>query len=173
MIQNCNEQILNDVIRVDLVPSDTCHFAVPFSVHLTEMTVAGLSQWTPQSQNHAVIGQALLSVVYDVQDGDDGLMDSAPKLSQDPKTTQSGPYVSHSLQVPLVAGFEATETAENLLHRRDFHVILTTDSGERYMIYSVPNSCEVLLSETEVRQGATLKITAQSASHVVLLTQGS
>lgn len=170
MEQNCKDQILNDVIRVDLVPADTCHFAVPFSVHLTELAVAGLSQWTPQSQNHAIIGQALLSVAYNVEDGDDGLMESAPKLSQDPKTTQSGPVINHSLQVPLVGGFAATQNAANLLHRRDFHVILTTDSGERYMIYSVPNSCEVLMPESEVRQDATLKISAQSYSKVILLT---
>ena len=173
MDQTCLEQILNDVVRVDLVAADSCHFTVPFSVHLTEMAVAGLSSWTPQSTTHAVIGQALLSVAYNVQDGDGGIMDSAPKLTQTPKTTASGPIVTHDLQVPLTSGFVATQNAANLLHRRDFHAILTTEAGELYLIYSMPNTCEVLMPETEVRQGATLKITVQSASKVILLTQGA
>ena len=104
MIQNCNEQLLDDVVRIDLVLASSCHFAVPFQVSLTEMAVENLSQWTPQSTNHAVIGQALLSVAYNVQDGDDGEMDSVPSLKQSDKQAASGITVSHDLQIPVTAG---------------------------------------------------------------------
>lgn len=169
MIQDCLEQILDDVVRVDLVPASTCHFSVPFSVTKESITVAGLSNWTPQSSSHAVIGKAELSVAYDVQDGDDGLMESAPKLKQPPKTTASGMMVSHDLQVPVVRGFETTAQAAKLLHRRDFHVILTTEGGTLYLLYAMPNTSEVLLDETDVHQEATLKISLKSASHVIRL----
>ena len=169
MIQNCTEQILDDVVRIDLVPADTCHFAIPFQVALATMTVPNLSDWTPQTTTHAVIGKADLSVAYNVEDGDDGLMDSAPKLTQQAKTLASGVIVNHSLQAPLVGGFEATQIAANLLHRRDFHVILTTADGTRYLLYSIPNSCEVLMDAAEVHQTATLKVTVQSYSHVIRL----
>ena len=95
MIQNCNEQLLDDVVRIDLVLAASCHFAVPFQVSLTEMAVANLSQWTPQSTNHAVIGQALLSVAYNVQDGDDGEMDSAPSLKQSDKQVTASYAINH------------------------------------------------------------------------------
>lgn len=170
MIQNCTEQILDDVVRVDLVPAEACHFSIPFSVSLAEMAVANLADWTPQSTTHAVIGKADLSVAFNVEDGDDGLMEASPTLKQSQKTTQSGPLVTHDLQVPLVGGFDATQIAANLLHRRDFHALLTTDSGERYLLYGVPNGSEVLMDAVGVRQTATLKITVLSASHVILLT---
>ena len=169
MIQDCLEQILDDVVRVDLVPASTCHFGVPFSVAQDVMSVANLSDWTPQSTNHAVIGKAELSVAYDVQDGDDGLMESAPKLNQQPKTTESGLIINHDLQVPVVMGFETTQQAARLLHRRNFHVILSTIGGTLYLLYALPNSSEVLLDTSDVRQEAALKITLESASHAIRL----
>ena len=133
MIQNCNEQLLDDVVRIDLVLAASCHFAVPFQKSLTEMAVENLSQWTPQSANHPVIGQALLSVAYNVQDGDDGEMDSAPSLKQSDKQVTSGIVVSHDLQIPVTAGFEATKIAVQSLQTRHFHAILTTQDGTRYL----------------------------------------
>ena len=168
MEQNCTEQILNDVVRVDLVLASECNLPVPFSVEQTKMQIPNLSSWRPQTAITA-IGAAKLSVAYSIQDGDDGIMESAPKLTQTPKTAQSGLIVTHDLQVPIVGGFEATEMAASLLHRSDFHVILTTQDGDLYIIYSMPNSCEVLLPENNIRQDGTLKISLKSASHVILL----
>jgi hypothetical protein len=170
MIQNCNEQLLDDVVRIDLVLASSCHFAVPFQVSRVEMAVENLGQWTPQSTDHAVIGQALLSVAYNVQDGDDGEMDSAPSLKQSDKQVTSGIVVSHDLQIPVTAGFEATKIAVQSLQTRHFHVVLTTDEGTRYLLYSLPGSSLLLLDEQEVNQKATVKITLQSMSHVIRLT---
>lgn len=169
MIQDCLEQILDDVIRVDLVLASTCHFGVPFLVSKESITVSDLSNWTPQSSSHAVIGKAELSVAYDEQDGDDGLMEPAPKLKQPSKTVAWGLMVSHDLQVPVVRGFETMAQAAKHLHRRDFHVILTTAGGTMYLLYALPNTSEVLLDETDVHQEATLKISLKSASHVIRL----
>lgn len=168
MEQNCTEQILNDVVRVDLVPASDCHLPVPFSVMQTKMNIPNLSNWKPQTAI-AALGAAVLSVAYSVQDGDDGVMEEAPRLKQTPKTTMSGEVISHDLQVPITQGFEATEIAANLLHRKDFHVILTTDSGELYMLYSLPNSSEVLMDQNNIRQDASLKISVKSMSHAILL----
>ena len=170
MIQNCNEQLLDDVVRIDLVLAASCHFAVPFQVSLTEMAVANLSEWTPQSTDHAVIGQALLSVAYNVQDGDDGEMDSAPSLRQNDKQAADGITVSHDLQIPVTAGFEETKTAVQGLQTRHFHVILTTQDGTRYLLYSLPCTSLLLLDEQDVNQKATVKVTLQSKSHVIRLT---
>ena len=168
MEQNCTEQILSDVVRVDLVPASDCNLPVPFSVATDKMQIPNLSSWRPQTAITA-LGAAKLSVAYNVQDGDDGIMESAPKLTQTPKTAASGVVVTHDLQVPIVGGFEATEIAANLLHRQDFHVILTTTEGDLYMLYAMPNSSEVLMPESNIRQDGTLKISLKSASHAILL----
>lgn len=168
MEPNCQEQILNDVVRVDLVLASECSLPVPFQVSQTKMQIPDLSHWTPQTPISA-LGASKLSVSYNADDADDGMMENAPKLKQATKTTMSGAVVTHDLQVPISLGFEDTEMAASLLHRQDFYVILSTESGARYLLYALPNGSEVLLEQAEVRQGGTLKITVKSASYAILL----
>jgi hypothetical protein len=98
-------------------------------------------------------------------------MESAPSLKQSEKQQAMGVVVSHDLQVPVTAGFEATRIAVEGLQTRHFHVILTTDDGTRYLLYSLPGSSLLLLDEQGVNATATVKVTLQSASHVIRLTQ--
>lgn len=169
MIQNCLDQILTDVVRVDLVPASDCQLPIPFSVAgLTEMTIPNLSDWHPQTAITA-LGVAQMSIAYDVQDGDDALMEGAPRLTQTPKTVQSGIVITHELQVPIVAGFATTEQAASLLHRRDFHVILTTEGDGLYMLYSLPNTCEVLMPENNIHQDSTMKVSVKSKNYAIKL----
>ena len=167
MEQNCLEQILNDVVRVDLVPSDLCDLAVPFSVSgLT--TMAGTKQQGGQTVDR--IGAAALSLAYSVQDGDDGEIDSAPVLKQSEKQQAAGYVVTHDLQVPVSAFFQATREAVAALQGKDFHAVLTTGDGVRYLCYSVPNASSVTLEEQGVNSSSTVRVQLQSMSHVIELT---
>ena len=166
MIQNCNDQTLDDVVRVDVVLASLCDFPIPFKVKLTEM--AGTKVVDGQTVDR--IGTPGLSLAYSVQDGDDGEMDSAPSLKQTEKIQALGIVVSHDLQVPVTAGFEATKIAVGGLQTRHFHVVLTTDDGTRYLLYSLPGSSLLLFDEQDVNQKATVKQTLQSMSHVIRLT---
>jgi hypothetical protein len=170
MIQNCNEQMLDDVVRVDIVAASECQLPIPFQVSgLTKMTVPNLSQWRPQTAI-AALGSAKLSVSYAVQDGDDGELESAPALKQTEKRVAAGIVVTHDLQVPLTALFQATREAAALVQQTgDFHVILTTQESARYLLYSVPNASSLLLDEQGIGQSATLKLSLQSMSHVIRL----
>ena len=166
MIQNCNEQVLDDVVRVDVVLASLCDLEVPFKVKMTEM--AGTKTVDGQAVDR--IGAPGLSLAYNVQDGDDGEMDGTPTLKQTEKQQAMGIVVNHDLQVPVTAGFEATRKAVEGLQTRHFHVVLTTDDGTRYLLYSLPNTSLLLLDEQDVNQKATVKLTLQSMSHVVRLT---
>lgn len=165
MIQNCNEQVLDDVVRVDVVLASLCDLDVPFKVKKTEMT----GTKTVSGQTVDRIGTPGLSIAYNVQDGDDGEMESAPTLKQSEKQQALGIVVNHDLQVPVTAGFEATRIAIEGLQTRHFHVVLTTQDDTRYLLYSLPGSSLLLLDEQEVNQKATVKITLQSMSHVIRL----
>jgi hypothetical protein len=112
-----------------------------------------------------------LSLAYNVQDGDDGMMEDAPKLTRTPKTVAAGLVNARALDVPVVGGFEATRSATQLIHRQNFHVILTTADGTRYLLYALPGSCECLLKGTDINQQDTLTATMQSASQMVKLTE--
>lgn len=166
MIENCKEQILDDVVRVDVVLASECDFAVPFQISLTEMS----GTKTVDGQVVDRIGAPGLSLAYNVQDGDDGEIDSAPSLKQTEKQQAMGIVVNHDLQVPITAGFEATRHAVKGLQTRHFHVVLTTQDGMRYLLYSLPNTSLLLLDEQSINQKTTVKVTLQSVSHVIRLT---
>jgi hypothetical protein len=160
------EQVLNDVVRVDLVPASACDLAVPFNVGgLTETT--GVKQ--VEGETVSRIGDALLSLAYNVQDGDDGEIESAPTLKQTDKQQAAGIIVTHDLQVPITSGFQATSEAVSLLLGIDFHIVLTTSEGTCYLCYSLPNTSSVLLEEQGVDQSTTVKVTLQSMSNVIKL----
>ena len=167
MIQNCNEQLLDDVVRVDLVLASECKIDIPFQIAKTDMPGTRVVNGSPVD----IIGAPGLSLAYNVQDGDDGEIDSAPVLKQTDKQVAAGIVVTHDLQVPVTAGFEATRIAVEGLQTRHFHVVLTTQDGVRYLLYSLPNTSLLLLDEQDVNQKATVKITLQSMSHVIRLTQ--
>lgn len=166
MIQNCNEQLLDDVVRVDLVLASECKIGIPFQIALTEMAGTRVVGGSPTD----IIGAPGLSLAYNVQDGDDGEIDSAPVLKQTDKQVAAGIVVTHDLQVPVTAGFEATRIAVEGLQTRHFHVVLTTQDGVRYLLYSLPNTSLLLLDEQDVNRTATVKVTLQSMSHVIRLT---
>lgn len=166
MIDICREQILDDVVRVDLVLASECEFEVPVQVAVTEM--AGTMSVGGGTADR--VGAASLSVAYNVQDGDDGLMEGAPKLTRTPKTTAAGLVNTLTLEVPIAGGFEATRKAAELLHRRYFHVVLTTMDGTRYLLYSLPGSSECMLKGTDINQQDTLTASMQSMSQMVRLT---
>ena len=130
MIQNCNEQLLDDVVRVDLVLASECKIGIPFQIAKTDMPGTRVVNGSPV----------------------DGIV------------------VTHDLQVPVTAGFEATKTAVRGLQMRHFHVVLTTQDGVRYLLYSLPNTSLLLLDEQDVNRTATVKVTLQSMSHVIRLT---
>ena len=166
MIQNCNEQLLDDVVRVDLVLASECKIDIPFQIAKTDMPGTRVVNGSPVD----IIGAPGLSLAYNVQDGDDGEIDSAPVLKQTDKQVAAGIVVTHDLQVPVTAGFEATKTAVRGLQMRHFHVVLTTQDGVRYLLYSLPNTSLLLLDEQDVNRTATVKVTLQSMSHVIRLT---
>jgi len=167
MIDACREKILDDVVRVDMVLASECEFDVPCQVCVT--TMAGTKSVGGETADR--VGAASLSVAYNVQDGDDGLMEDAPKLTRTPKTTAAGLVNALTLEVPIAGGFETTRKAAELLHRQDFHVVLTTADGTRYLLYSLPGSCECMLKGTDINQQDTLTASMQSMSQMIRLTE--
>lgn len=166
MIQNCIEQVLDDVVRVDLVLASECKLDIPFQVALTEMA----GTYTESGVTKDRIGTAGLSLAYNVQDSDDGEIDSAPTLKQAEKQQAAGIVVTHTLNVPLAAGFKETRVAVKGLQTRYFHVVLTTEAGTRYLLYSLPNTSLLLLEEDDINHQSTVRITLRSMSHAIRLT---
>lgn len=167
MIQNCAEQILNDVVRIDFVPASRCDMEVPFQVSgITSMS----GTKTVSGQTVSRIGTPVLSLAYTSQEGDEGEIERAPTLKQTEKRMTAGIVVNYDLQVPLSAGFQDVRIAVNSLQDKDFHMVFTTQEGTQYICYTVPEASGIALEEQGIDSDTTVKVTAQSMNHVILLT---
>lgn len=158
MDTNCKEQILFDVVAVDIVLASECHFIVP-------PQEAGLIEMAVETGE---IGEPVLTIATCSRD-DEAEMENAPTLEQSEKIQLAGKIVSHSLSIPVAAGFERAREAISNIGTQDVNIVLHTDNGEDYLIYSLPCSSSVLLNKQNVNHLATVKIDAKSMNHVIRL----
>jgi hypothetical protein len=167
MIQNCNEQILDDIVRIELVPADRCTLKWPLALALTETPAKTVTGETAQD----ITGEAALTLAFAATDGADAAYSTPPTLRQTEKRQQAGIIVTHELEVTADSGTETVREKAKALQYTDFHVRLTTRGGERYLICALPETASLLIDEKAVAGNAGLKVSALSASHVIRLTE--
>ena len=174
---NCLEQVLEDVVRVDVVLNSECNIEVPYQIPEIISTSG-----TVIDEGDVVdrIGQPVLSFSYAGSDHDCEI-ESAPTLKQTPKKSASGNVITHELSIPVSSGFESVREGVQVLISKGFNVILTVDDGiitetstgthpgTRYLLYSLPNTCDIQLDEQDINQKSTVKVTLQSMSHIIRL----
>ena len=92
MEQNCNEQFLDDIVKVQLVLAAECDMAIPFQV--SGITVM---QGTKDVSGQAVdrIGTPVVSVAFDPTLSEQAEILSAPTLKQTEKRVPAGITVQH------------------------------------------------------------------------------
>ena len=157
MIQNCNEQILEDVVKVELVLHSACTFPVP--IQKSDITTMS-----------ATIGTATLVANYIGDSAATGEYDQAPTFQQTEKKQQIGTVVTHKLKVLITGGFEGIITAENALRGAYFHLVLTTADGTRYLSYALPNtSVATIDDQMGASRQMTLNVTLMSMNHIIRL----
>lgn len=166
MVQNCYEQFLDDIVKVQLVLASTCDMAIPFQVSGIDV-MAGTKTIGGGTADR--IGPAVVSIAYDTTEAEQGELLQAPTLKQQDKRVAAGITVEHSLEVPVVTDNRELRTAVESCQLQDVHVVLHTAAGDRYLLYAVPGSSSVLLDEQDVAQQFTLKVQLTSMSHVIKL----
>ena len=166
MIQNCYEQLLDDIVKVQLVLAANCDMAIPFQVSGIDV-MDGFK--TEGGQQVDRIGAAAVSIAYTTTEAEQGELLQAPVLKQQDKRVPAGIIVEHSLEVPVVTDNRELRTAVESCQLQDVHVVLFTAAGDRYLLYAVPGSSSVLLDEQDVAQQFKLKVQLTSMSHVIKL----
>lgn len=155
----CNEMFLNEVTRVELIPASGCSIPVPFN--------AG----SVTSIANCVIGQAVM--VIDVNEVADyaGVLDSAPTLKTTEKPQTAGYLRQHDLTIPTRGDYEKVRQSRGRLAGVDFHVVLRTLAGTRFLLYSLPNSSTVSVEDQFGQDSKqTVKVSLQSMSSMIRLT---
>lgn len=177
MNQSCEEQILYDIVRVDLVPAEECDLLLPFQVAATETPGTKTVDGTVIDR----IGKPVLTIslsspepyITDSSEmADEGNMfgtEKSPTLDQKESRQIGGSITTHTLSAVITDDLERLRDVVYGLRGRDIHIVLYTEGGERYLCQSLPNTSKVVLTESKVLYAATLQVEVVSSSHVIHL----
>ena len=177
MNQSCEEQILFDIVRADLVPVEECDLLLPFQVAATE------TPGTKTVDGRVIdrIGKPALTIslsspepyIADSSEmaDEENVFGTEQLLTLDQKESrQIGGYITtHTLSAVIADDLERLRDVVYGLRGRDIHVVLYTEGGERYLCQSLPNTSKVVLTESKVLYAATLQVEVVSSSHVIHL----
>lgn len=157
-MENCNEIFLEEIVRVELIPTASCSMPIPFNVgELTTMT-------------GCQIGTS--SMTLDVKEGTTGQIQPSPSLKTSEKPQGAGYLRQHDLQVPIQYGYNEVRAAKGTLAGVDFHVVLRTAAGNEYLLYALPNTSTISVDDqmgAESKQ--TVKVSLQSLSNIIKITR--
>lgn len=160
----CQEVFMQDIVRIDLMPTSELAVAIPSNV-------GNLTQVSATLANNVAITDArlkaksLLSLNLTGDDTVDAEMQNTISHKVSEKRETAGVIRTHTLQVPIEAGFEEIREKEAPLLEQDFYILLKDISGTRYLAYSLPGSCKFAVDDQKGQTSAmTVKATVESLS---------
>ena len=162
--EECQELLMAEVTRIDIMPMETLKVSVPFAVPNIAQAQVTMANGTALT-DAVLFTNSLLSLNL----GSDALADAEMQEGLTHKSTEkrdsAGIICTHTLQVPIESGFQAVRAKERALQDSDFHIVLTTVSGVRYLAYGLPNTSQFSIDDQmgEIAK-MTIKATVQSAS---------
>lgn len=157
-MENCLEQILDDVIRIDIYRQSNVTFSVPFNAPaVNEITCTINSSITP-----------VLSINLTETNTSDVVMEPAPKIQTTEKRETTGLIRTHAIEATIKDGFQTAQSAVDSLIYNDCVALLTTYNGTKYVVNPFPNTSTVTLSDNrQETHTMTVKYQAQSFSGLI------
>lgn len=169
--EECQELLLQDVVRIDFVPPTALKIGIPFSIpNITSLAVT-------MSDDSALTDAKLFSAsLLSLNTTGDATADAEMQESTSCKVAQkrvvAGMVRTHSVQAAIEVGFQTIREKESALHAADFHFVLTTADGIRYLAYALPGSTSFSMEE---QMGAasqmSVKASVQSMSGLIRILE--
>lgn len=172
MTQNeeCLELLMQDVVRIDIMPYTALKVNTPFNVqNITETDVTMLdgSEIT-DADLHL---DSLLSLNLSGDDTADAEMKESLQHKVVEKRDISGIVRTHTLQIPIESGFQVVRAKQPYLKYTDFHIVLTTYNGTRYLAYGLPNTSQFTIEEQMGQSSQmSIKVTLMSMSGFIRIS---
>lgn len=158
-MENCQELILEDVIRIDIYKQNATTFSVPFNAPAVVQTECAVST-NPE-----------LSINLSEADDSDVVMEPGPKLQTTEKREAAGLIRSHVIEAIVIGGFKTAQEAVDHLIYNDIVAVATTYDGTRYAIIPFPNTSTLSISDNRQQSHTmTVRYAAQSFCGLVKLT---
>ena len=158
-MENCQELILEDVIKIDIYKQNKVTFSVPYNapaVIEAECTV---------------IADPVLSMTTTESIPSDVVMEPSPKLQVTEKREAAGLVRSHTIEAVVAAHFKTTQASVDNLIYRDIVAIMTTYDGTRFAVIPFYNTSTLSMADgRQEMRTMTVRYAAQSYSGLVKLT---
>lgn len=157
-MENCNELILRNIVRIEVYPSSQCTFTVPPQVVAHTFAEGSYTLGTPS-----------IAVAFSYTD-DDAEMSELPTLKITNERQQAGNTYKYDLQIPVSMGQDAVQQAVDALQGVDFNVVYHFPDGTKKVSYGLPNAsiCDVEDNYSS-SSSSTVKITLVSMSNLIEL----
>lgn len=169
--EECQELLMQDVVRIDIMPQTALRISVPFNVPDVSAAQVTMSDGTALSDGSLFTG-SLLSMDFTGDVLTDAEMQEGLSHKVSEKQSAAGMIRTHTLQVPIEAGYQAIAIKERALHDTDFHIVLTTVDGVRYLAYGLPGTSQFSIEEQKGQTAKmTVKATLQSASGFIRIEE--
>lgn len=165
--EECQELLMQDVVRIDFMPTTALNIGIPFSIpNITSVaaTMADGSELTDER----LFAASLLSLNMIGEDTSDAEMEEGVSHKVTEKRDVAGTIRTHTLQIPIEIGFQAIRDKEAALQAADFNIVLTTGDDDRYLVYALPGSSSFSVDE-QMGQAVqmTVKASVQSMSGLI------
>lgn len=161
MTKLCDEQILRDIVRVEIVKADDCNLPVPMNANTRAITYA-----------KGELGSAVCAFAISADD-DSEEMSQQPTLKISVERAQGGTIYTHEYSIDAAVGEERAREIVDILQDIDFHVVYTASNGARMLSYTLFNASQATIEESlgASSSSTTLKLKIMSASNVIALTE--
>jgi len=158
---------MQEIVRIDFMPVAALKVAVPFAKR--NLTEVGVTMANNDALTDARLKAAsLLSLNMAGDATADAEMQEGASHTPTRKRELMGTVFTHTLQIPIESGFDTIRTKEAALQTADFHIVLTTYGGERYLLYEVPNTSQFSVEETTAQNTKmSIKTTVVSMSGII------
>ena len=148
---------MQDVVRIDIMPMTALKVGLPFNVqNITEAAVTMSDD--AELTDIGLYTDSLLSLNL----AGDATVDAEMKEGITHKVTEkrdvAGIVRTHTLQIPIEIGFQTVRQQQKALQQTDFHIVLTTYDGTRYLAYALPNTSQFTIDD---QMGETAQMTAK------------
>lgn len=170
MTQNeqCQELFMQDVVRIDIMPVAALKVSVPFNVQ--DVSEAGVTTSNGSALTDVnLYAASLLSLNTNGDATADAEIKENVSYNAQEKREIAGVTRTHTLKIPIESAFQTVRDKEKNLHHADFHVILTTYDGARYIIYGLPNTCQFSIEEQIAQMN--VQVTLQSANGLIHISE--
>lgn len=148
---------MQDVSRIDLMPRTA--LKVGLSYNIPNITEVGVAMSDDTALTDARLHAASLLSLSLNGDNADALMDNNGSHKVAGRREKAGLVRTHTLRVPIETGFKEVRDRDNSLQQTEFHIILTTCDGTRYLAYGLPNTSQFTIDE---QMGQSAQMTVQA-----------